>query len=96
MGHAAVVECLLDAGADLNAEDADHETPLHKAAARAHLRCAALLLEGGALAHLADRRSLTALHHLRTQAALHPGWTALVELAEQQTPPVAGGQCAEE
>ena len=50
----------LAAGADATSQDADGETPLHKAASQGHVAVAAALLQAApAAADLKDKRGLT-------------------------------------
>ena len=57
------IECLVEAGADINARDADGYSPLIWTALSGHPRAAASLLQGGAHMELPDENGLTALLH---------------------------------
>ncbi|RLN06174.1 hypothetical protein BBJ28_00010147 [Nothophytophthora sp. Chile5] len=59
-GHAAVVELLLDAGADPQAEDAEGNTPLHFTSRDGNYRATYLLLTAGADPDMPNTRSQTA------------------------------------
>jgi ankyrin repeat protein len=62
-GHAHVVEYLCGLGADVNAQDADGDTPLHDAARFGHLPVVKALLSAGADKALTnvDRKTPAAL-----------------------------------
>jgi ankyrin repeat protein len=60
-GDAQAIRALLDRGADVNARDAEGNTPLILASFYASPRCVALLLEGGADANAANAAGVTAL-----------------------------------
>ena len=60
-GHVEVIEFLLAAGADVNAETFEG-TPLHGAAAQGHKAAVELLLAGGADVNVRDRDGWTPLH----------------------------------
>jgi cytohesin len=61
-GHYAVVEALLEAGADVNARGDWERTPLHYAVWEAKTRIAALLCEKGAQLDLKDARGCVPLY----------------------------------
>ena len=48
-GYADIVEILLDAGAEINAEGVDNMTPLHQAAWQGHLKVIEILIDRGAV-----------------------------------------------
>lgn len=80
-GHAEVVTLLLDAGADVRAENAnDHwgTTPLHAAAHANQAAIAELLIGRGADIRAKDRQGRTPLEH----AAFHNARAAARVLAE--------------
>lgn len=61
-GHAEIVTLLIDAGADVNAQDTeDHYTPLHDAARMNHANIVKLLLAAGADRSLKDKYGDTPL-----------------------------------
>lgn len=74
-GEERVAERLVRAGADVNARNADKETPLHRAAEKGMLSLARALVQRGADLTLRSRNGETALH----LATLNPD-PALVEL----------------
>ena len=55
--------CLLDAGADANAQGDKGQSPLHLAARRGSLDIVRLLLQSGADPNAVDHRGWTSLHH---------------------------------
>lgn len=65
--------CRLSAGADPLLQDADGETPLHKAAAQGHAAVvAALLVSGPGACQLTDKRGLTPQQRATGAAAAAP------------------------
>lgn len=82
-GIADVVECLLDAGADVNARDEFYDTPLHKATSRGFGRFVQLLLNAGANILLVDGRGRSAL-----VIAYSVGAWDVVDTLKQKTPDV--------
>ena len=65
-GDAQAVRKLIDNGADVNARDAEGNTPLILASFYASPTCVALLLENGADANAANKAGVTALHRAAT------------------------------
>ena len=74
-GHVAVVQLLLQHGANVNSADRDACTPLWWAAARGHITVARLLLNAGADATRRGCEGLTPL-----EAALDRGFHQVVAL----------------
>jgi ankyrin repeat protein len=76
-GHRAVVELLLEAGADPNVPSANafQVTPLHSATAISNLEVAELLVRAGADVNAKQRSGVTPLH-----SAAHNGQLELAEL----------------
>ena len=74
-GHTAVVELLLAAGADVDAESNIGETALHYAAAYGHADVVELLVSAGANVNAQDKDGWTALFW-----ASFKGYVAVVEL----------------
>jgi ankyrin repeat protein/L-ascorbate metabolism protein UlaG (beta-lactamase superfamily) len=61
-GHAKLAALLVDAGADVDAEDREGSTPLEVAASHGHAKLAALLIERGADVDHQDVNGLSAMH----------------------------------
>ena len=61
-GHEAIVKCLINAMADVNAQDRDGLTPLHRAAQKGHVRAARELLDNGAQPNLVGMNGVAPLH----------------------------------
>ena len=70
-GHRDVVELLIDAGADIEAQDSTGETPLHYACENGKLAILKMLLKAGADVCATDNRGTTclmrAVHHGHTE-----------------------------
>lgn len=62
LGHTAVVSCLIDFGANINATDQQLWTPLHFAVQEKYHDCLRVLLNAGADVDLRNRSGATALH----------------------------------
>ncbi|MBU0514428.1 MAG: ankyrin repeat domain-containing protein [Proteobacteria bacterium] len=62
-GHVNLAELLLDAEADVNAENRDGETPLHEAVFRGWAGLARLLLARGAYVNARNKVGVTPLHY---------------------------------
>jgi tankyrase len=60
--HIDVVECLLESGADVNAQDKGGLIPLHNASSYGHLDIAALLIKHNAVVNATDKWGFTPLH----------------------------------
>jgi ankyrin repeat protein len=69
------IRCLLDHGADIDALDNDHATPLHTAAYYGCAKATRLLLEHGANVHLQDKEGQTPF-----QVASTKGWKEIAQL----------------
>ena len=63
----AIAQLLLEYGADINAIDANHKTPLFAAAAEGNHKTCVLLLENGAWVRSVTDGGWTALHHLASR-----------------------------
>ncbi len=74
-GHVEIARLLLDAGADLEAEDADGSTPLHDACIHRHQEMVAFLIEQGADVSRRDHNAAYALSF-----AVSGGDTAVVRM----------------
>jgi cytohesin len=61
--HPAVVECLVEAGVEVDVEDADGMTPLVIATGRGSLAAFKALVDGGATVGVRDGDGFTPLHH---------------------------------
>lgn len=61
-GFTAIVQLLLDYGADVNVQSSIKMTPLHKAARNGHLETAKFLLELGAAVNQQDSEGMAPLH----------------------------------
>jgi len=68
------IRCLLEHGADIDALDDDHATPLHLASYYGCVKGARLLLEHGANVHLEDKKGRTPF-----RIALEEGETKITE-----------------
>jgi peptide-methionine (S)-S-oxide reductase len=77
----AVVRLLLEAGASPRQECENRATPLQAAARSGPLALVELLIRGGALSWMADRRGKTALDYARTGSA--PDRDAIIELLDR-------------
>ena len=62
--HHGVVQLLLERGADANARDNDHITPLHLASEDGRLKIVRALLDRGANVNMENNRGETSLHRL--------------------------------
>jgi ankyrin repeat protein len=80
-GHEAVVQLLLEKGADVDAKDNDGGTALHKTAGSGHEAVVRLLLEKGADVDAKSNDGWTALHW-----AAESGHEAVVQLLTPLTP----------
>jgi ankyrin repeat protein len=65
--NAKLVQILLDHGADINALDAHHNTPLYEAAKRRRLDSVRVLLEHGADVHIRGKGDLTPFQMAKSQ-----------------------------
>jgi ankyrin repeat protein len=61
-GHAEIVELMVSAGADVNAENENQETPLHWATRRKHLEAGKMLVATGANVNAKNDEGETPLH----------------------------------
>jgi ankyrin repeat protein len=68
-GSVEIVRLLADAGADLNAVDAQGFTPLHLAVTRNNADVVRLLLDRKADPNIRNKAGLPVLHNARTNAA---------------------------
>ncbi|KAJ0055362.1 hypothetical protein NL108_016567 [Boleophthalmus pectinirostris] len=73
--HHQVCRLLLDHGADPNAQEDDHKTPLHKAAWSCDQVLLQMLLEAGADPRAMDVNGCSALHYLLKVSSVRPGAT---------------------
>ena len=78
-GHTAVIEALLEAGADINALEGTHSTALMYAVYNGHLESVELLLKEGAELNVRDQGGHTALYWANFRN--HPDIAALISAA---------------
>ena len=85
-GHEVMIERLLAAGADVHAQDASGNTPLHEAVRcrsmgdTRSLQVVKMLLDAGAQAHRSDIWNKTALDVAHTSLARHSWWSGLASV----------------
>ena|SRR6266581_9685588 len=68
------MRCLLEHGADIDALDNDHVTPLHLASRHGCVEGARLLLEHGANVHLEDNTGRTPFQVASEEGLTEEGW----------------------